>query len=131
MLACGQASKQAWPNRSDCKHRGRCRSRMRRAGPSARQTRQPDLGHSIRLMPNGPHPWRHKGCHASHGLRVGLNAALRKASRNKAGVGDLRQRSGNASQRVTDPGWHPHPGLHSWRDSSAMAESVGGRDPQD
>ena len=41
MLACGQASKQAWPNSSHCKHRGHCRSRMRRAAPSARQTDTP------------------------------------------------------------------------------------------
>ena len=44
--------------------------------------------------------------------------------------GDLLQRSGNGSQRVTDPGWHPHPGLYSWRDASAMAKSVGGRELQ-
>ena len=53
-LACGQASKQAWPN--SC--RGQCRSRMRRADPSARQTRQPDLRQSIRLMQSATHTAR-------------------------------------------------------------------------
>ena len=60
MLACGQASKQAWPNSSRYKHRGQCRSRMRRAEPSAtaRQTRQPDLQQSIQLMQSATHTAR-------------------------------------------------------------------------
>ena len=58
MLTYGQASKQAWPNSSRYKHRGQCRSRMRRADPSARQTRQPDLQQSIRLMQSATHTAR-------------------------------------------------------------------------
>ena len=57
-LACGQASKQAWPNSSCYKHRGQCRSRMRGADPSARQTRHPDLQQSIRLMQSATHTTR-------------------------------------------------------------------------
>ena len=57
-LACGQASKQAWPNSSRYKRRGQCRSRMRRGDPSARQTRQPDLQQSIRLMQSATHTAR-------------------------------------------------------------------------
>ena len=58
MLACGQASKQAWPNSSRYKRRGQCRSMMGRADPSARQTRQPDLQQSIRLMQSATHTAR-------------------------------------------------------------------------
>ena len=67
MLACGQASKQAWPNSSRYKRRGQCRSRMRRADPSARQTRQPDLQQSIRLMQLATPSASHAGSHASQG----------------------------------------------------------------
>ena len=48
----------AWPNSSRYKRRGQCRSRMRRADPSARQTRQPDLRQSIRLMQSATHTAR-------------------------------------------------------------------------
>ena len=67
MLACGQASKQAWPNSSRYKRRGQCRSRMRSADPSARQTRQPDLRQSIRLMQSATLSASHTGSHASQG----------------------------------------------------------------
>ena len=86
MLACGQASKQAWPNRSGYKQRGECRS-MRRAAPSARQTRSRTFGRAFCSCPVAL-PW------ASHTeSRVELNAALCKATRNKAGVDDLLPRS--------------------------------------
>ena len=42
--------------------------------------------------------------------RLELNAALRKATRSKAGVDDLRQESGNGAQH--------HPGHHNWGDAS-------------
>ena len=83
-LACGQASKQAWPNSSRYKRRGQCRSRMRRADPSARQTRQPD----------------HSAKHSAHAV----GHAHCTATRIKASVDDLPHRFGNGAQRIFDVG---------------------------
>ena len=62
--------------------------------PVSQTDAQPDLRQSILLMPSGP------TLGVTHGLsrftRVELNAALCKATGNKAGVDDLLQRSGNA-----------------------------------
>ena len=65
MLACGQASKQAWPNSS----------------PSARQTRQPDLRQIIRLMQSATPTASHTGSHASQGCSSMQHTARLPVSR--------------------------------------------------
>ena len=100
MLACGQASKQAWPNSSRYKHRGQCQSRMQRADPSARQTRQSDLRQSIRLMQSATPSASHRGSHASQGLSSMQHTARLPVSR----PAWLPHRSGTGAQRIFDVG---------------------------
>ena len=61
VLACGQASKQAWPHSSDCKHRGHCHQGCEGPPP------QPDR-HTSRTFGRAFSSASRTGCHASQGL---------------------------------------------------------------